>query len=83
MDPNATLKEIGRLQREQEAFEKGSQTYREIGQELQEMCSHLMGWLNAGGFQPDWDQEPDGTQAFIKYDDWSAQAGDSQRARVM
>lgn len=50
MDPNATLQMI-------DSFLKSRRT----GDEVDQWCEYLYDWLQAGGFQPDWDQYQLGT----------------------
>lgn len=53
MDPNETLKMI------HEFLEAGKS-----GDEVDEWCRNLMGWLAKGGFEPDWDKYPMGTSYY-------------------
>jgi len=53
MDPNETLKMI-------DEFLKA----RQVGDCVDEWCRDLLEWLNKGGFEPDWDKYPSGTEYF-------------------
>ena len=58
MDPNANLAHQAILLAKGEAL---TVTQR---RELAEYRRALLGWLSAGGFQPDWQQFPDAAKAY-------------------
>ena len=52
MDPNATLAQIW------DAFNAG------LTVQVHWACETLAGWLNRGGFEPDWDAHPEADWLF-------------------
>lgn len=75
MDPNATLKAIDEALTEItfSLQHDDDEALREAGEDLCELCGHLLQWVRRGGFEPRWSDYPEATQQYVAF---------ARRARV-